>query len=46
MIVVDLALNANNPVAKAKVWYNPATPNEEWDAKNPEISSSFSPYKL
>ena len=46
MIVVDLALNANTPVAKAKVGYNPATPNEEWDAKNPEISSSSSPYKL
>ncbi len=29
-----------------KVIDNPATPNEEWDAKNPEISSSSSPYKL
>lgn len=29
-----------------KVIDNPATPNEKWDAKNPEISSSSSPYKL
>ncbi len=29
-----------------KVIDNPATPNTEWNAKNPEISSSSSPYKL
>jgi len=29
-----------------KVIDNPAKTNLEWDAKNPEISSSFSPYKL
>ena len=29
-----------------KVIDNPATPNAEWDAKNPEISSSSAPYKL
>ncbi|HIP33143.1 MAG TPA: NAD-dependent epimerase, partial [Bacteroidia bacterium] len=29
-----------------KVIDNPAKPNTEWNAKEPEISSSFSPYKL
>jgi len=38
--------NADTPVAKAKVGYNPAKPNAQWNAKNPEISSSSSPFKL
>ena len=46
MNVVDLALNANTPVAKAKVGYKPAESNKEWNAKEPEISSSSAPYKI
>jgi UDP-glucuronate 4-epimerase len=29
-----------------KVIDNPATPNQEWDAKNPQIQSSSAPYRL
>jgi len=29
-----------------KVIDNPAKPNENWDAKDPDISSSLAPYKL
>jgi len=29
-----------------KVIDNPAKPNEKWDAKDPEISSSSAPYRL
>ncbi len=46
MNVVDLALNANTPVAKAKVGYKPSESNKEWNAKDPEISSSSAPYKI